>query len=129
IVGDHSSADATRDMLVNLSREFDSLGVGHISGFGYSQGGHITRLVHAAQTAFFADYVVLLDADEFIDAPDRAAFLTALSVIPSGGYGLTGCGKIACKWRFSALLAGSKPSFRGSFGVRSGNSLCFPANS
>src|SRR5689334_24622084 len=36
--------------------------------------------------------------------------------------------KIAWKWRFSALLAGSKPSFRGSFGVHAGNPLCFPAN-
>ena len=42
----------------------------------------------ACQAAFFPDFVLLLDADEFVSTRDRAQLLAALAAIPSGGVGL-----------------------------------------
>ncbi|MBV8713441.1 MAG: glycosyltransferase family 2 protein [Chloroflexi bacterium] len=98
VVADNGSVDSTRAILTQLAREFDGLVVGDIPAFGYTQAEYMTRLLHAAQTAFFADYVVLIDADEFIGAADRRQFLMALSAIPPGGLGLA-------PWRTFVLVA------------------------
>ncbi len=58
----------------------------------------MTRLLHGAQSAYFADFAVPLDADEFIVAPGRAAFRAVLAQTPPGGFGLV-------PWRTHVLTA------------------------
>jgi peptidoglycan/xylan/chitin deacetylase (PgdA/CDA1 family) len=48
----------------------------------------MTRLLRYSQTAFLPNFVLLLDADEFISAKDREALTRALDAIPRGGAGL-----------------------------------------
>lgn len=79
---DNGSVDATRQILAALSQETGRVAVADAPLFGYRQAEWMTRLLHAVQDAFFADYLVPLDADEFITAPDRAAFLGSLARIP-----------------------------------------------
>jgi SAM-dependent methyltransferase len=85
---DNGSVDGTRRILDALAQETGRVAVADAPRFGYRQAEWTTRLLHAVQGAFFADVIVALDADEFIDAPDRAAFLDAIARIPSGGVGL-----------------------------------------
>ncbi len=84
---DNGSTDATREILDALSRETGRVFTADAPRFGYHQAEWTTRLLHAAQGACFADYIVPIDADEFIAAPDHAGFLAALARIPPGGVG------------------------------------------
>jgi len=88
IILDNRSNDATRNIISELMRELGNIVLTDLSDFGYWQSERITGLLHFCQTAFFADYVVLLDADEFIDAPDRITFESILGTITPGGIGL-----------------------------------------
>lgn len=85
---DNGSVDATRDILSSLVHETGRVVVGDVPQFGYHQPARLTRLLHAVQSAFFADYIVPLDADEFIRADDRSTFLAALARIPPACLGL-----------------------------------------
>lgn len=88
VILDNGSVDATRRILTDLMREIDGIVVTSCSEFGYSQSERMTKLLRACQTAFFADYVIFLDADEFISSESRADLERALLDIPVGGYGL-----------------------------------------
>ncbi|MFZ0946257.1 MAG: glycosyltransferase family 2 protein [Syntrophobacteraceae bacterium] len=88
IILDNGSNDATRNIISELMRELGNVVLADHSDFGHWHSERITRLLHFCQTAFFADYVVLLDADEFIDAPDRITFESILGTIMPGGIGL-----------------------------------------
>src|SRR4051794_28535267 len=88
IVLDHASVDETRRILIECARELGSVVVADAEGFSYTQAERMTRLLHYCQTAFFADYVLLLDADEFLGVADRASLLAALETIPPDGVGL-----------------------------------------
>ncbi len=88
VLMDNGSVDATRDILAGLVHELAGLVVVDIPQFGDDQAARMTRLLHAAQDAFFADFLMPLDADEFIRAPDRAALRAELARIPEGGVGL-----------------------------------------
>src|ERR1019366_132074 len=57
-------------------------------GFGYQPPERCTCFLESRLSAFFADYVVLLDADEFLGAVDRGALLATLERIAPGGVGL-----------------------------------------
>lgn len=87
IVLDNGSVDETRPILTHLMRELDGLTVTTSSEFGYTQSDRMSKLLRACQTAFFADYVIFLDADEFISSESRIEFEQILSFIPVGGYG------------------------------------------
>ena len=87
IILDNASVDDTRRILTELMRELDGVAVTTLSAFGYRQSDLMTKLLHACQTAYFADYVVFLDADEFISCSNRAEFERSLATIPPGGYG------------------------------------------
>ena len=87
IILDNGSLDDTRAILGNLMREIDGVIVTTSSEFGYTQSERMTKLLRSCQTAFFADYVIFLDADEFISCECRAEFELYLAGIPSGGYG------------------------------------------
>jgi len=99
IVIDNRSNDKTRNILVELMRELGNIVLTDQTEFGYTQSERMTLLLHFCQTGFFADYILLLDADEFIDAPDRATLESKLQAIPPGGYGLI-------PWRSFVLTPG-----------------------
>jgi hypothetical protein len=88
VVLDNGSVDGTRTILAKLSEEFSNLVVIEDERFGYTQSEIMTSLLHKYQPAFAADYVLPLDADEFVGAADRAALLRELQQIPQGGSGL-----------------------------------------
>jgi SAM-dependent methyltransferase len=87
VILDNGSVDETRRILSDLMREIDGVIVTTCSEFGYSQSERMTRLLRSCQTAFFADYVIFLDADEFISSETRAEFEAILIGIPAGGFG------------------------------------------
>ena len=84
IVLDHGSTDRTAEIIENCARELGGIFFTHIARFDYAQSEYMTAALQYAQSAFFADFVCFLDADEFIPSPDRAAFLQALEVVPVG---------------------------------------------
>jgi hypothetical protein len=88
IVIDNASVDETRRIAMDCARELGNVIVADNEEFGYTQAERMTRLLHGCQTAFFADYVVPLDADEFVGAADRGTLLATLERISPGGVGL-----------------------------------------
>jgi len=88
VVLDNGSVDETRNILMQLAKEFPQLAVLHDGSFGYTQAERMTRLLHRAQKTFPADFVFLLDADEFVDCSDRDSLHAILNTIPSGGIGV-----------------------------------------
>jgi hypothetical protein len=87
IVLDNASVDETRAIVLALVRELGNVIVTDSRKFGYTQGERMTRLLCAAQSSYFADFVVFLDADEFIGTTSRAAFHAQLRKIPRNGFG------------------------------------------
>lgn len=87
ILLDNGSVDATRAIALALARELGNVVVTDSAKFGHTQSKRMSRLLNAAQSAYFADFIVFLDADEFIGATSRTAFHTALAKVPPGGYG------------------------------------------
>jgi SAM-dependent methyltransferase len=84
IILDHGSTDDTRRIAVDCSRELGGIFVSDLNGFSYAQAEMMTAAMHFSQSAFFADFVCFLDADEFIGAPDRKSFEKALAKTPVG---------------------------------------------
>ena len=99
IVLDNGSVDGTRTIALALSRELGNVVVTDSARFGYTQGERMTRLLHAAQSAYFADFVLFLDADEFIGTTSRIALQAELDQIPPGGFG-------AIAWRNYVITSG-----------------------
>ncbi len=87
IIIDNASVDLTRPTAVKCARELKTIVIADSEEFAYKQGERMTRLLHYCQSAFFADFVLLLDADEFISAPDRQTFEGSLGTIPRDGVG------------------------------------------
>ena len=88
IVLDNGSVDRTPEILEHLQQEFPALVVLHDDAFGNTQIERMNRLLHDGQRTHQPDFVVPLDADEFISATDRTEFCNALAAIPPGGYGV-----------------------------------------
>ena len=101
IVLDNGSVDDTRTIAVSLARELGNIVVTDSAQFGYTQGERMTRLLHTAQSAYYADFILFLDADEFIGATNRPSFHAELAKIPPGGFG-------AIAWR-NYVLADDTP--------------------
>lgn len=87
LVLDNASLDETRRIATDCAREAGNVFVADSHEFGYDQAGRMTNLLHLCQSAFFADFVLFLDTDEFLSAPDRGALLRELGTIPPGGVG------------------------------------------
>ena len=85
---DNGSVDDTRLILRKLAAELPTLTVINDDSFGYTQSERMTLLLNGSQTFFPADFVVFLDADEFINIPGETSFDSELARIPSGGFGL-----------------------------------------
>ena len=81
------SGDGTDRILGKLAEEGLPLVVIENNDAGFMQGEHLSsharRLLATAQ----CDAVVVLDADEFIKAPDRTSLVNAISAIPAGLFG------------------------------------------
>jgi len=71
IVLDDGSSDGTYEKLRSLRGEGLPLVVMRSPVIGYEQSRYMTRLLHSAIDQFGADWVVPLDADEFIEVEDR----------------------------------------------------------
>jgi Glycosyl transferase family 2 len=86
-VMNNGSTDNTWEILKQLSQEFSSLVILQDAEFAHSQSPRMTRMLRSVHSTCNPDFVMPLDADEFIGA-DEAEFFALLRNIPCGGYGL-----------------------------------------
>lgn len=87
ILIDNGSADATREIAYGVARDMGHIVIADYVRKAPDHGDVITQALHDMQMVAFADFVMFLDSDEFISAPDRETLLQNLSVIPTGIYG------------------------------------------
>ncbi|PCI63686.1 MAG: hypothetical protein COB37_04465 [Kordiimonadales bacterium] len=87
VIADNGSVDDTRNILIKLARETGRVLVLDHRTFEYTQSEFMTKFLHMVQSAFFAEYIIFLDADEFVQAPSRSSFEKSISRIPTGFYG------------------------------------------
>jgi hypothetical protein len=71
MVVDNASNDDTRRIIVEIMRQIPGVILADIDGLEYVQQQRMTRLLHYCQTSYFANFVMFLDADEFIQVEDR----------------------------------------------------------
>lgn len=88
IVLDNCSADDTRSIAVATARDLGNVIVADQPDRTYNQSAIMSRMMRFAQSSGFAGHVFLLDADEFLSAPDRDALSEQLRRIPVGACGL-----------------------------------------
>jgi hypothetical protein len=88
VVLDHASVDSTPQILAQLVQEGLPLTVLRDSGRAFNQGQRQTYLAVRFLAELDADFCFVLDADEFVKAPSRAALEAALAGLPEGAYGL-----------------------------------------
>ena len=81
---DHLSIDRSRWVLEQLRAEGLPVFLYAATDPGHHQPQLLTALARRLAPEREADYLVPLDADELLAAPDRAAFHQALSAIPAG---------------------------------------------
>lgn len=89
IILDNNSSDRTREIIKLCARELGNIIVTDLPDFAYKQSEFMTETLKHVQGAFFADFVFFLDADEFINAPDKTVFLQEIRKLPIGT-----CGKM-----------------------------------
>jgi glycosyltransferase involved in cell wall biosynthesis len=85
---ENGSQDATLEILQRLQAEGLPLDVIVDPTFKYNQGYRITALYGKVLLKHKPRFVIPLDADEFIQAPSKAAFDAALERIPPNGMGV-----------------------------------------
>lgn len=88
VVLDNRSADATRSIAVATARDLGNVIIADLPDLAYNQASTMSRMLRFVQSAVFADYVLFLDADEFLPVRDRADLMSRLAGIPPGGCGL-----------------------------------------
>ena len=85
---DHGSIDGTLDILKHLAAERAPLILVDGKAPGYLQEQMTTALAREVFTRTGADFVIPLDADEFLKTPSREALRRALAAIPARMHGL-----------------------------------------
>jgi hypothetical protein len=83
-VVDHGSADATPSILAALVSEDLPLEVTRETSVEYRQSDVVFREVLRILSTTEADFIILLDADEFLKVPSRSRLEIALSSMPIG---------------------------------------------
>ena len=86
-VFDHGSADDTRKILNQLSRELKNVIVTDLPYPSYDQSKFISLALRKVQSAVFANAICIIDADEFISAASREEFDLAVNSVPNPGIG------------------------------------------
>jgi len=87
VIADNNSTDKTSGILKELAKETKRILVFERHEVAYTQAAFMTSLLQAVQSTFFSDFIVCLDADEFIGAKNKSMFVDALSTIPRYGFG------------------------------------------
>lgn len=88
VVIDNDSTDGTRQILQALQREGLPLLVFDDPIFGYFQSEKVTHVYRKVAPIFQPELVYLLDADEFLHAPSRAALERGLARLAPGSVAL-----------------------------------------
>jgi Glycosyl transferase family 2 len=88
VVIDNASTDGTREILEALRREGLPLLVYDDPVFGHFQSEKVTHVYRKVAPVFNPELVFLLDADEFIRAPDRATLEAGLRSLAPGSVAL-----------------------------------------
>jgi hypothetical protein len=81
---DHGSTDATPALLASLSAEGLPLRIEVNAELEFRQSEIVTRLARRIFATTDADFIFLLDADEFLKVPSRARLEAALASLPPG---------------------------------------------
>ena len=81
---DHGSTDATPAILAALSAEGLPLRIEVNTELEFRQSEVVTRLARRIFATTDADFIFLLDADEFLKVPSRARLEAALASLPPG---------------------------------------------
>ena len=87
IVLDHNSTDDTAEITRKCAEEIGHIHLRTVTDPAQHQGRFVTEALHHAARDYRPEFVALLDADEFIDSPDRPAFERSLRGIPKNGVG------------------------------------------
>jgi hypothetical protein len=83
VIADHDSEDGTPGILVRLRRSGLPVEIRHVGGEAFPQAGILTRLIRETAAQFLPDWVVPLDADEFVRGDlDRLAAVDAVVELP-----------------------------------------------
>lgn len=78
---DHGSTDGTDGAIASACAQRPGWSMWHLEPVGYHQPLFTGFAVRHVVQHTDADFIILLDADEFIDVPDRAAFETVLATL------------------------------------------------
>ena len=90
VILENGSVDNTRNILELIRKEGSPIVILDDPDPTYSQSEKMTRLMLNVAVTLFPDYIIPLDADEFIKCPSSEVFLDELNKIPSPGKGFTG---------------------------------------
>jgi glycosyltransferase involved in cell wall biosynthesis/SAM-dependent methyltransferase len=84
IVLDNGSTDRTREIALAVSRDCPGIFVTDLRSRAYDQAIVLSRAIAFVQSAFFADFVFLLDADEFLTVESAEALFATIAEVPVG---------------------------------------------
>ena len=85
---DNRSNDDTRRIILSVARELGNIVLCDIPDKAQNQSENMTRALHHAQAAAFAEYVFFLDADEFVSAGNKEDLARSLAPLLPGAIGL-----------------------------------------
>lgn len=84
IVMNNGSTDRSGEIVALLAQELGNIITLDVPINKNVTSRSISHMLRQAQSAFFADFVFFLDADEFIHTTSRAAFDAAIAAVPAG---------------------------------------------
>lgn len=84
VILDNNSVDNTRDIVLKCCEEFDNVVCCDQPDNRYKQSEFMTSAVRSVQDVCFADFVCVLDADEFISAENKDLLWGELDSVPIG---------------------------------------------
>ncbi|WP_065331823.1 methyltransferase domain-containing protein [Tritonibacter mobilis] len=88
VVLDNCSTDASRDIITKTAQELGNIVFTDLPDQGYNQSETMTRVLQGIQSTVFADFVFLLDADEFLSASSKEDLLISVRRVRPMAVGL-----------------------------------------